>query len=49
VLGLATRKNRIGAEDLRPAVSEFEALHDQLDIVEVTEALVRELGNWRSS
>ena len=43
-LALARRMNRVDARQLRTAVGDFKALHDQLDIVEVTEGLVRGAG-----
>jgi predicted nucleic acid-binding protein len=43
-LAMAHRMNRIDAQGLRAAVEELEALHEQLDLVEVTASLVREAG-----
>ena len=43
-LAMARRMSRVDARQLRAAVRDFEALHDQLDIVEVTEGLVRGAG-----
>jgi predicted nucleic acid-binding protein len=43
-LALARRMNRVDEGQLRAAVEDFEALHDQLDMVEITEGLVRGAG-----
>jgi predicted nucleic acid-binding protein len=43
-LATARRLGRIGASGLREAVLAFEGLYDQLDLIEVTEGLVREAG-----
>jgi len=43
-LAMAHRMDRVDREGLRTAVREFEALHNQLDVVEVTEELVRGAG-----
>lgn len=44
-LAMAHRMERIDEDQLRQAVDDFEVLHDQLDVVEVTEALVRAAGD----
>ena len=41
---MALRMKRIDEQDLRRAVDAFEVVHDQLQLVEVTEALVRRAG-----
>lgn len=41
-LAMAHRLHRIDELGLREAVDSFEGLHDQLDVIEVTERLVRE-------
>jgi uncharacterized protein len=43
-LAMASRMDRIDAEDLEAVVDNFESLHQQLDIVEINEALVRDAG-----
>lgn len=43
-LAMARRIDRIDESGLREAVDDFESLHDQLDVIEVTEGLVREAG-----
>lgn len=44
-LALARRMDRLEEDELRTAVQDFEALHEQLDIVEVTAELVRDAGS----
>jgi hypothetical protein len=43
-LAMAHRMDRIDERGLRTAVDGFEALHEQLDMVEVTGGLIREAG-----
>lgn len=43
-LVMARRLDRIDEPELREAVDNFESLHDQLDVIEVTETLIREAG-----
>jgi predicted nucleic acid-binding protein len=43
-LAMAHRLDRIDERGLRDAVNEFETLHDQLDLIDVTEELIREAG-----
>ncbi|MCK4177825.1 type II toxin-antitoxin system VapC family toxin [Aciditerrimonas ferrireducens] len=43
-LAMARRLDRLDASGLREAVRAFDDLHEQLDLVEVTERLVREAG-----
>ena len=43
-LAMAHRMDRVSPIQLRAAVEEFEALHDQLDLVEVTNEVVRDAG-----
>jgi predicted nucleic acid-binding protein len=43
-LALAHRLDRIDETELREAVDTFESLHYQLDVIEVTEGLLREAG-----
>jgi predicted nucleic acid-binding protein len=43
-LAMALRMRRIDEQELRAAVGAFEQLHGQLDLVDVTEALVRDAG-----
>lgn len=43
-LAMARRLDRIDERELREAVDNFENLHDQLDVIEVTERLNREAG-----
>lgn len=44
-LAMARRLDRIDGRELREAVDNFESLHDQLDMIEVTEGLIREAGD----
>jgi predicted nucleic acid-binding protein len=44
-LAMARRMDRLGEDDLRAAVQDFESLHEQLDIVEVTPGLVHDAGS----
>jgi predicted nucleic acid-binding protein len=44
-LAMARRMDRVDDDELRVAVEDFEAVHQQLDIVEVTESLVRNAGS----
>lgn len=44
-LAMARRMDRIDNDQLRIAVQDFESLHQQLDIVEITELLVRHAGS----
>lgn len=44
VLAMARRLDRIDERELREAVDNFESLHDQLDVIEVTERIIREAG-----
>lgn len=44
-LALARRLDRVDEYELRTAVQDFETLYQQLDIVEVTENLVRDAGS----
>lgn len=43
-LAMAHRLDRIDERELREAVDNFESLQDQLDVIEVTERLIREAG-----
>ena len=43
-LAMALRMKRLDEQDLRSAVDAFEVIHDQLQLVEVTDALVRRAG-----
>jgi hypothetical protein len=43
-LAMARRMDRIDERGLREAVDYFESLHDQLDVIEITEGLIREAG-----
>lgn len=43
-LAMARRMDRIDERQLRTAVDDFEALHEQLDMIEITEGLVGEAG-----
>jgi hypothetical protein len=43
-LAMARRFDRVDHHGLRSAVADFEALYQQLDLVEVTENLVRDAG-----
>lgn len=45
-LAMARRMDRLDDDQLRIAVRDFESLHEQLDIVEVTEKLVRDAGSF---
>jgi hypothetical protein len=50
-LAMAFRLSRVDESELGAAVGAFEALYDQLDVVEVTEGLARSaplLGRWAS-
>ncbi len=42
---MARRLSRISASGLREAVRSFESLYDQLDLIEVTEEVVRDAGD----
>ena len=44
-LAMARRMDRVDDDQLRTAVQDFESLHELLDIVEVTENLVRDAGS----
>ena len=44
-LAMARRMDGVDDDELRVAVEDFEAVHQQLDIVEVTESLVRDAGS----
>jgi predicted nucleic acid-binding protein len=44
-LAMAYRLKRVDEDELRTAVEDFETLHRQLDMVEVTESLVRDAGS----
>lgn len=44
-LAMARRMDRVDDDQLRTAVTDFESLHQQLDIVEITEGLVRDAGS----
>jgi uncharacterized protein len=44
-LAMARRMDRFGDAELRVAVEDFESLHRQLDVVEITEGLVCEAGS----
>jgi uncharacterized protein len=44
-LAMARRMDRLVADGLRTAVRDFESLHGQLDIVEVTPRLVHDAGS----
>ncbi len=44
-LAMARRMDRITARQLRTAVNDFEGLHQQIDMVGVTSALVKEAGD----
>jgi predicted nucleic acid-binding protein len=44
-LAMAHRLDRLDEPGLREAVDTFESLHDQLDVIEVTEGLIREAGD----
>lgn len=44
-LAMARRMDRIDEDELGAALQDFESLHQQLDIVEVTEHLVRDAGS----
>jgi uncharacterized protein len=43
-LAIARRLDRIDERGLREAVDDLESLHDQLDVIEITEGLIREAG-----
>jgi hypothetical protein len=43
-LAMARQLDRIDERGLREAVDDFESLHDQLDVIEITEGLIREAG-----
>ena len=43
-LAMAHRVGRLDQDQLRRAVRDFEMLHDQLDVVEVTDTLTRDAG-----
>jgi predicted nucleic acid-binding protein len=43
-LAMACRLDRINEDTLREAVDDFESLHTQLDVIEITEELVRGAG-----
>jgi len=43
-LAMARRMDRLDEHQLRTAVEDFEAVHEQLDFIEVTENLVGEAG-----
>ena len=45
-LAMAHRMERVDQHGLRSAVEEFEALYDQLDLIEVTGGLVRNAGDF---
>jgi predicted nucleic acid-binding protein len=42
---MARRMDRLGEDELRTAVQDFESLHEQLDIVEVAPELVHDAGS----
>lgn len=44
-LAMARRMNRLDEDELRLAVQDFESLHAQLDVVEVTPGLVQDAGS----
>jgi uncharacterized protein len=44
-LATARRRDRLEEDELRTAVRDFESLHEQLDIVEVTPELVHDAGS----
>lgn len=44
-LAMARRMDRLEEDELRTAVQDFESLHEQLDLVEVTPALVHDAGS----
>jgi predicted nucleic acid-binding protein len=43
-LAMARRLDRIDERGLREAVDDFESLHDQLDLIEITKWLMRDAG-----
>jgi predicted nucleic acid-binding protein len=43
-LAMARRLDRLDERGLREAVDDFESLHDQLDVIEVTDGLIRDAG-----
>jgi predicted nucleic acid-binding protein len=45
-LAMAHRMDRINERDLRAAVEDLESVHQQLDVIEVTESLVRQAGSF---
>lgn len=45
-LAMARRMDRLGEDQLRTAVHDFELLHDQIDIVEVRPELVHDAGSF---
>ncbi len=44
-LAMARRLDRVGDDELRASVEDFDSLYQQLDIVEITEGLVRDAGS----
>ncbi|MCL4445708.1 MAG: type II toxin-antitoxin system VapC family toxin [Actinobacteria bacterium] len=44
-LAMARRSNRVNDDELRKVVDDFELLHEQLDIVEVNDRLIRDAGS----
>jgi predicted nucleic acid-binding protein len=45
-LAMAHRMDRIDERGLREAVEDFESVHQQLDVIEVTESLMRQAGSF---
>jgi predicted nucleic acid-binding protein len=43
-LAMARRMHRLGDSELRAAIGDFESICEQLDVVEVTDRLVRQAG-----
>jgi len=43
-LAMARRLDRLDERGLREAVDDFESLHPQLDVIEVTDGLIRDAG-----
>ena len=43
-LAMARRLDRLDERGLREAVDDLESLHDQLDVIEVTDGLIRDAG-----
>jgi predicted nucleic acid-binding protein len=43
-LAMARRLDRLDERGLREAVDDFESIHDQLDVIEVTDGLIRDAG-----